>query len=298
MHDLSVRIGSLVLRNPIIAASGTFGFGQEYADLYDVSQLGAVCSKGLTLHPREGNPCPRLWETPCGLLNSIGLQNPGIDAFLRDELPRMISQGLVTIANVWAETPEDYAEAAERLSSSAVAAVELNVSCPNVPETMLGQQTEAIARVVREARKVCRKPLWVKLPPDAPLDVALAAEKEGVDAVCAVNTVRGLAIDIGERRPVFDRIFAGLSGPAIKPIALRVVYELAATLTIPVIGIGGITTWQDVVEFIMAGACAVQVGTAHFIDPLIGPRMIDGLFQYMEREGLSNWEEIRGCAHR
>ncbi len=298
MHDLSLRIGSLVLRNPIIAASGTFGFGQEYADLYDVSQLGAVCSKGLTLHPREGNPCPRLWETPCGLLNSIGLQNPGIDAFLRDELPRMISQGLVTIANVWAETPEDYAEAAERLSSSAVAAVELNVSCPNVPETMLGQQTEAIARVVREARKVCRKPLWVKLPPDAPLDVALAAEKEGVDAVCAVNTVRGLAIDIGERRPVFDRIFAGLSGPAIKPIALRVVYELAATLTIPVIGIGGITTWQDVVEFIMAGACAVQVGTAHFIDPLIGPRMIDGLFQYMEREGLSNWEEIRDCAHR
>ena len=298
MHNLSVRIGNLVLRNPIIAASGTFGFGQEYADLYDVSQLGAVCSKGLTLHPREGNPCPRLWETPCGLLNSIGLQNPGIDAFLRDELPRMISQGLVTIANVWAETPEDYAEAAERLSSSAVAAVELNVSCPNVPETMLGQQTEAIARVVREARKVCRKPLWVKLPPDAPLDVALAAEKEGVDAVCAVNTVRGLAIDIGERRPVFDRIFAGLSGPAIKPIALRVVYELAATLTIPVIGIGGITTWQDVVEFIMAGACAVQVGTAHFIDPLIGPRMIDGLFQYMEREGLSNWEEIRDCAHR
>lgn len=298
MHDLSVRIGDLVLRNPIIAASGTFGFGQEYADLYDVSQLGAVCSKGLTLHPREGNPCPRLWETPCGLLNSIGLQNPGIDAFLRDELPRMISQGLVTIANVWAETPEDYAEAAERLSSSAVAAVELNVSCPNVPEAMLGQQTEAVARVVREARKVCRKPLWVKLPPDAPLEVALAAEKEGVDAVCAVNTVRGLAIDIAERRPVFDRIFAGLSGPAIKPIALRVVYELAAALTIPVIGIGGIATWQDVVEFIMAGACAVQVGTAHFIDPLIGPRMIDGLFQYMEREGLSNWEEIRGCAHR
>jgi len=298
MHDLSVRIGSLVLRNSIIAASGTFGFGQEYADLYDVSQLGAVCSKGLTLHPREGNPCPRLWETPCGLLNSIGLQNPGIDAFLRDELPRMISQGLVTIANVWAETPEDYAEAAERLSSSAVAAVELNVSCPNVSEAMLGQQTEAVARVVRETRKVCRKPLWVKLPPDAPLEVALAAEKEGVDAVCAVNTVRGLAIDIGERRPVFDRIFAGLSGPAIKPIALRVVYELAAALTIPVIGIGGIATWQDVVEFIMAGACAVQVGTAHFIDPLIGPRMIDGLFQYMEREGLSNWEEIRGCAHR
>ena len=297
MSDQSVQIGSLELKNPVIAASGTFGFGVEYGELYDLSELGAVCTKGLTLRPREGNPPPRLWETPCGLLNSIGLQNPGIDAFLQEELPRMKSQGIVTIANVWGETPDVYVELVERLSESAVAAVELNLSCPNVPGEMLGQQAKAAGRVMKAARKVSIKPLWVKLPPDAGLEVAKAVEEAGADAVCASNTFRGLAIDIETGRPVFERVFAGLSGPAVRPIALRIVYELADVLSIPVIGIGGITTWQDAVTFIMAGATAVQVGTANFINPWSAIRIVEELEEFMRHRGLNTWEEIRGCTH-
>jgi len=297
MSDQSVQIGSLELKNPVIAASGTFGFGVEYGELYDLSELGAVCTKGLTLRPREGNPPPRLWETPCGLLNSIGLQNPGIDAFLQEELPRMKSQGIVTIANVWGETPDVYVELVERLSEAAVAAVELNLSCPNVPGEMLGQQAKAAGRVMKAARKVSIKPLWVKLPPDAGLEVAKAVEEAGADAVCASNTFRGLAIDIETGRPVFERVFAGLSGPAVRPIALRIVYELADVLSIPVIGIGGITTWQDAVTFIMAGATAVQVGTANFINPWSAIRIVEELEEFMRHRGLNTWEEIRGCTH-
>jgi len=297
MPDPSVQIGSLELRNPVIAASGTFGFGEEYADLYDVSRLGGICTKGLTLRPREGNPPPRLWETPCGLLNSIGLQNPGIDAFLKQELPRMKAQGITTVANVWGETQAEYIEMAERLSESAVDAIELNVSCPNVPGEMLGQQAEAAGRVVKEARKVSKRPLWVKLPPDAGLSVAQAVEGEGADAVCAVNTFRAMAVDIETEKPVFKQVFAGLSGPAIRPIALRIVYELVDVLDIPVIGIGGITTWQDAVAFIMAGVTAVQVGTANFIDPRSAIRIVDELEEFMRHRGLTTWEEIRGCAH-
>jgi len=297
MSDPSVQIGSLELKNPVIAASGTFGFAQEYADLYDVSRLGAICTKGLTLRPREGNPPPRLWETPCGLLNSIGLQNPGIDAFVEQELPRMKSQEIVTVANVWGERPTEYVEIVERLSESAVDAVELNLSCPNVPGEMLGQHAKATGQVVKEARKVSKKPLWVKLPPDARLEVAQVVEEEGANAVCAVNTFRAMAIDIETGKPVFERVFAGLSGPAIRPIALRIVYELVDVLDIPVIGIGGITTWQDAVAFIMAGATAVQVGTANFIDPWSAIRIVEGLEEFMRHRRHNNWEEIRGCVH-
>jgi len=297
MSDQSVQIGSLELKNPVIAASGTFGFGVEYGELYDLSELGAVCTKGLTLRPREGNPPPRLWETPCGLLNSIGLQNPGIDAFLQEELPRMKSQGIVTIANVWGETPDVYVELVERLSEAAVAAIELNISCPNAPGEMLGQRAKTAGDTVRETRRVCSKPLWVKLPPDAGSEVAKAVEEAGADAVCASNTFRGLAIDIETGRPVFERVFAGLSGPAIRPIALRIVYELADVLSIPVIGIGGITTWQDAVTFIMAGATAVQVGTANFIDPWSAIRIVEGLEEFMRHRRLNSWEGIRGCVH-
>ena len=297
MSDQSVQIGSLKLKNPVIAASGTFGFGEEYADLYDVSRLGAVCTKGLTLRPREGNPSPRLWETPCGLLNSIGLQNPGIDAFLQQELPRMKAQEIVTVANVWGERPTEYVEIVERLSESAVDAIELNLSCPNVPGEMLGQQAKAAGQVVKEVRKVSKKPLWVKLPPNVRLEVAQAVEEEGANAVCASNTFRAMAIDIETGKPVFGRVFAGLSGPAIRPIALRIVYELVDVLDIPVVGIGGITTWQDAVAFIMAGATAVQVGTANFIDPWSAIRIVEGLEEFMRHRRHSNWEEIRGCAH-
>jgi len=297
MSDQSVQIGSLELKNPVITASGTFGFAEEYADLYEVSRLGAVCTKGLTLRPREGNPSPRLWETPCGLLNSIGLQNPGIDAFLEQELPLMKAQKIVTVANVWGESPTEYVEIVEQLSESAVDAVELNLSCPNVPGEMLGQQAKAAGQVVKEARKVSKKPLWVKLPPDARLEVAQAVEEEGANAVCAVNTFRAMAIDIETGKPVFERVLGGLSGPAIRPIALRIVYELVDVLDIPVIGIGGITSWQDAVAFIMAGATAVQVGTANFVDPWSAIRIVEGLEEFMQHRRLNNWEEIRGCAH-
>jgi len=297
MPDPSVRIGSLELKNPVIAASGTFGFAEEYGEFYDVSRLGAVCTKGLTLHPREGNPPPRLWETPSGLLNSIGLQNPGIEAFLREELPRMKAQGVVAVANVWGEGEAEYVEAVERLSSSAVDAIELNLSCPNVPGKMLGQRAEEVRHVVSEARSVSEKPLWVKLPPDAHLEVAQAAERAGAEAVCASNTFRAMAIDTETGKPVFERVFAGLSGPAIRPIALRIVYELAAALTIPVIGIGGITTWQDAVAFMMAGAKAIQVGTGNFLDPRCAIEIVEKLEQFLVTK-KRELKEVCGCAHR
>ena len=209
----------------------------------------------------------------------------------------MKAQEIVTIANVWGETQAEYVEMVERLSGSAVDAIELNLSCPNVPGEMLGQQAEETGQVVRAARKVSKKPLWVKLAPDARLEVAQAAEQAGADAVCAVNTFRAMAIDIETGKPVFERVFAGLSGPAIRPIALRIVHELVTALDIPVIGIGGITTWKDAVAFIMAGASAIQVGTANFIDPWSAIRIVEGLEEFMQHRGLSNWEEIRGCAH-
>ena len=299
MTDLSVAVGGLVLKNPVIAASGTFGFGAEYARLYDVSVLGGICTKGLTLRPRQGNPPPRLWETPCGLLNSIGLENPGVDAFIEEELPRMRQLGTRLIANVWGETPQEYRKLAGRLSRSDVDAVELNLSCPNVPGGKIrGSFPEEVARIVGLCRRVCGKPLWVKLPPEGDvLGSARAAERAGADAITASNTFRALAIDVGRGRPVFAGRIGGLSGPAIKPIALRVVYELAQKLKIPVIGCGGITSWKDVVEFIMAGAHAVQVGTGNFIDPLCIPKLIRGLEDFLAGRGLKDWEGIRGCAH-
>ena len=299
MSDLSVRIGSLVLKNPVITASGTFGFGAEYAQVYDVSCLGGICTKGLTLHPRRGNPPPRLWETPCGLLNSIGLENPGVEMFLREELPRMRDLGTAVIANIWGEAPEEYGELAERLSGSGVAAIELNLSCPNVPGMgLLGGSAQGTARAVRAARTACSEPLWVKLPPEGDvLGAARAAEKEGAEAISAANTFRGLAIDIVTGRPALAGTFGGLSGPAIKPLALRLVYELSRVVSLPVIGIGGIASWRDAVEFIMAGAHAVQVGTASFIDPLCAPKIIRGLEDFLKERGIETWEGIRGCAH-
>ncbi len=299
MTDLSVAVGGLVLKNPVIAASGTFGFGAEYARLYDVSVLGGICTKGLTLRPRQGNPPPRLWETPCGLLNSIGLENPGVDAFIEEELPRMRQLGTRLIANVWGETPQEYRKLAGRLSRSDVDAVELNLSCPNVPGGKIrGSFPEEVARIVGLCRRVCEKPLWVKLPPEGDvLGSARAAERAGADAITASNTFRALAIDIGRGRPVFAGRIGGLSGPAIKPIALRVVYELSREVDVPVIGCGGIVSWEDAVEFIMAGAHAVQVGTGNFIDPLCIPKLIRGLEDFLAGRGLKDWEGIRGCAH-
>ncbi|HAF69842.1 TPA: dihydroorotate dehydrogenase [Candidatus Acetothermia bacterium] len=299
MVDLSVEVGGLRLKNPVIAAAGTFGFGTEYARLYDVGLLGGICTKGLTLKPRPGNPPPRLWETPCGLLNSIGLENPGVEAFLQEELPRMRGLGTAVIANIWGETPEEYRELAERLSRSDVDAIELNLSCPNVPGGKIrGGVPEEVARIVGLCRRVCEKPLWVKLPPEGDvLEAAQAAERAGADAVTASNTFRALAIDIEKGRPAFAGRIGGLSGPAIKPIALRVVYELVQKLKLPVIGCGGITSWQDALEFIMAGAHAVQVGTGNFIDPLCIPKIVRGLADWLAGRGMEDLEGVRGCAH-
>ncbi|MCK4580485.1 MAG: dihydroorotate dehydrogenase [Dehalococcoidia bacterium] len=302
MINLSVQIGNLALRNPVIAASGTFGFGQEYSQLYDTSRLGAICTKGLTLHPQQGNPGPRLWETPCGLLNSIGLQNPGVTSFVEEDLPKMKEMGLVVIANVWGNTVKEYGQVVRKLSNTSVDAIEINISCPNIPgQPITGEQIARTARVVREARKACKKPLWVKLSPTgegSSLQLARAIQAEGANAVCAANTFRAMAIDITKRKPVFRNIFAGLSGPAIKPITLGIVYELSLALEIPVIGVGGITNWQDAVEFIMAGAYAVQIGTANFIDPFCGIKITEGLTTFVENESIKSWEDIRGCAHQ
>ncbi len=299
MGDMRVVVGGLKLKNPVIAASGTFGFGAEYGEIYDPSKLGAVCTKGLTLMPRQGNPPPRLQETACGLLNSIGLQNPGIEAFIRDELPRMKAQGITVITNVWGNDPGEYERSVARLCDSSIDAIEINVSCPNVlrGETV-GEDAIRTAAVVRRSRKVCTLPLWVKLPPAGGLAVARAAQEEGADAVSAVNTFRGMAINLKTGKPVFVNVVAGLSGPAIKPIALRIVYELAAALTIPVVGIGGISDWRDALEFIMAGAHAVQVGTANFVNPLAAVKIVAGLEKYMEGNKITDWKGIRGNAQQ
>mgnify|MGYP000047148251 CR=1 FL=1 len=300
MPDTSVRIGSLVLKNPVLAASGTFGFGGDYARLYDVSRLGGIVSKAITLRPRAGNPPPRLWETPCGLLNSIGLENPGLEAFLAEELPRMRELGTAVIVNVWGEDPEEYGELVSRLSLPGVDAIELNLSCPNVRgKGLVGENPEATARVVAVCRRATDKDLWVKFPPQGEvLQAARAAQQAGATAISAANTYRGLAIELETGRPVFANAIGGLSGPAIKPLSLRLVYELSQVVSLPVIGSGGIVSWQDAVEFIMAGAHAVQVGTGNFIDPLCAPKLVRGLRKFLVQRGLGSWELIRGCAHR
>ncbi len=294
--DLSVQVGELRLAAPVVAAAGTFGFGEEYAELYDVSVLGAICTKTLTLRPRLGNPPPRLWETPCGLLNSIGLENPGVEGFLTGVLPRIRRFGVPIVVSIFGEKPEEYAELARRLPPE-FAALELNLSCPNVPGSARGAAADQVAEIVGSVRDVWLGALWAKLSPEGDvLDAALAAQGSGADAVVAGNTFRGMAIDVDRRAPVFARRFAGLSGPAIKPLILRVVYELCGALQIPVIGCGGITTGRDALEFILAGAHAVQVGTANFFSPLCVPEIVEEIRAYLRAHRLRGLEEVRGCA--
>jgi len=289
---LETTLCGITLKNPVIAASGTFGFGAEYGQFFDVSRLGAICTKGLTLHPREGNPGMRVWETPAGMMNSIGLQNPGIPAFLEHELPRMRTLGTVIIANVGGGDLEGYVEGVRLLSAAEdVDIIELNISCPNVREggMAFGIKSDVAAGVVAAVRRVCTKPLMVKLSPNAENIAAIArtCENAGADALSLVNTFNALAIDIRARKPVFDNVTAGLSGPCIKPIALRMVWEVVRAVHIPIVGIGGITTWQDAVEFLMAGATAVQVGTATFVKPTAMLDIIDGLDHYCATEPLT-----------
>ncbi len=296
---LETTLCGIPLKNPVIAASGTFGFAAEYGRLFDVGSLGGVCTKGLTLHPREGNHGLRVWETPAGLMNSVGLQNPGIAAFLDRELPRMRTLGTAIIANVGGGDVEEYVEGVRLLAQAdGVDIVELNISCPNVRQggMAFGITCEAAAAVVTAVRPVCSKPLMVKLSPNAQDIAAMAAacERAGADALSLVNTFKALAIDVHTRGPVFENVTAGLSGPAIRPIALRMVWEAAHAVHIPVVGMGGISTWQDALEFIMAGATAVQVGTATFVRPTAMPDIIDGLEHYCADEHLDTIADVRG----
>ena len=298
MADLSVKVAGVSFANPLIAASGTFGFGKEYGEFYPLSKLGGISCKGITLKRRDGNPPPRIAETPSGILNAVGLQNPGVDVFIREDLPWLKQQNTVVIANIAGNTVEDYCAMAEKLSETDVDMIELNISCPNVKSggMAFGIKADVAKEVVGEVRKVCAKPLIVKLSPNAEniVDMALACEEAGADALSLVNTFQAMVIDIHKRKPVFNNVYAGLSGAAIKPIALRMVHSVCKKVQVPVIGIGGIYTAEDVLEFVMAGAAAVQIGTVNFNNPLAGADILDDLVHLCQKEGISDINEIRG----
>ena len=305
--DLTVKIRDVVFQNPVIASSGTFGFGTEYKNVFDVNKLGGISSKGLTLEARQGNSGIRIWETPSGLMNSIGLQNPGIPHFIENELPEMLKLKPVTIANLSGSTLESYIEGAKLLEKTKVPVIELNISCPNVSAggAAFGMNCSTAKDITKEIRAVTTKPLIVKLTPQAPdiVSVALACIDSGADGISLCNSFQGVAIDIEKGRPVFDKVKAGFGGPAVRPIAVRLVYEVCQAIKglpkekqVPVIAIGGIAEWQDAVEFIMAGATAVQVGTNTFANPNTMVEIVDGLKSFMARKGFKTIEDFRGCA--
>mgnify|MGYP000985852753 FL=1 len=298
MANLTVKTMDLEFKNPILTASGTFGFGEEFSQIYDLSILGGICSKGLTLNPKPGNKGIRLWETPMGLINSIGLQNPGVDLFIEDELPKMKKYDTIIIANLGGNTTEEYIEGTEKLNSTDTDIIELNISCPNVKSggMAFGIKSNIAYEIVSSVKKVCKKPLMVKLSPNAEniAEMALACEEGGADAISLINTLKSMAIDIKKRKAVFDNIYAGLSGPCVKPVALRMVHEVSKAVKVPVCGLGGIMTAADAIEFIMAGATLVQIGTANFIKPDIAVDIIKGIDEYMDSEGIKSLDEIRG----
>ena len=300
MANLTTTIGAnLTLKNPVMTASGTFGYGTEYADLIDISQLGAIIVKGTTSEPRQGNAYPRMAETPAGMLNAVGLQNRGVDYFIGKIYPTIRDTGTNMIVNVGGSTIESYVECAEKIAAlEDIPAIELNISCPNVKQGGMGFGLCALsaAEVVRAVRSVYPKTLIVKLSPNVTdiAEIARATEAEGADAVSLINTLLGMAIDTERRRPILSTITGGLSGPCVKPIALRMVWQTARAVKIPVIGLGGIASWCDAVEFMLAGASAVQIGTYNFIDPTISLKVIDGINTYCDRHGFSIASELVG----
>ena len=298
MSRLATEFAGVTFKNPVVMASGTFGFGREYNELFPIEKLGGISSKGLNLHARGGNDGIRIWETPYGIMNSVGLENPGVEGFIQKDLDWVNSLDLVNLVNVGGHSMEDYIEAVERLNREKLDILELNISCPNVKQGGMnfGVKTDMAQEVVRTIRKVCKHKMVVKLSPNAEniVDLAKACEAEGADGVSLVNTFLGLAIDIKKKQPVFNNGYAGLSGPAIKPIALRMVNQVCKAVDIPVMGMGGISTWQDAVEFIMAGATVVQIGTATFMKPDKALDVIAGMERYCEENGLRNISEVRG----
>ena len=297
---LNTQFCGKTLASPVIAASGTFGFGEEYRNIVDVKRLGGISSKGLTLNPKYGNEGERLYETPSGLINSIGLQNPGVAHFIAHELPAMRMLGTAIFANLGGGAVEEYLEGARLLCETDIDFIELNISCPNVKEGGIayGVKAQSARDVVSRVRAVCTKPLVVKLSPNAEniAEMAIVCEEAGADALSLVNTFKAMAIDLKTRRPVFQNVFAGLSGPAIMPIALRMVYEVCQTVSVPVIGLGGIATANDALAFIMAGASAIQVGTATFANPHVMQDILDGMESWMQANGVQNIAEICGAA--
>lgn len=298
MADLRVNLCGFELKNPIIMASGTFGFGKEYGEIYDISLLGGISSKGLTLIAKPGNEGMRVHETPSGMMNSVGLENPGVQGFIDRELDDFSKIDTCRIVNLGGGCEDDYVEGARLLDDKDFDIVELNISCPNVKHggMAFGIKSEVAREVVRSVRKATKKPLIVKLSPNAEdiVEMAKVCQEEGADGISLVNTFKAMAIDIHKRRPVFNNVTAGLSGPAIKPIALRMVYEVCQAVTIPVVGMGGIMTAEDVIEFIMAGATCVQIGTANFTNPRMGQEIIGDLNRFMDENGIKSLDEIRG----
>ena len=297
-NPLELTLCGISLKNPVIAASGTFGFGHEYSEVMDVSRLGGISGKGLTLSGSAGNKGMRVYETPSGMLNSIGLENPGVTRFVEHEAAYMRTLGPAVIANLGGHCEEDYLEGARQLNRADIDILELNISCPNVKAggMAFGMLPDTAADITRKVKAVSKHPVMVKLSPNAPelVAVARACESAGADALSLVNTFLGMAIDVKKKRPVFENVYAGLSGPAILPIALRMVHQVAHAVHIPVVGMGGISSAEDALMFLMAGARAVQVGTMTFANPKAMLEIIDGLAAYCEKEGLKNLQEICG----
>lgn len=301
MLKTQVHIGrGLAIKNPVMTASGTFGYGLEYGDFIDLNRLGGVLVKGTTLHPRQGNPYPRMAETPSGMLNAVGLQNKGVDYFCEHIYPTISGYDTAMIVNVSGSQVEDYIETAEKINAlERVPAIELNISCPNVKEggMAFGVTCAGAASVVRAVRAVYDKTLIVKLSPNVTdiTEIARAVEAEGADSISMINTLLGMAIDAEKRRPVLSTITGGLSGPAVKPIALRMVWQTAQTVKVPIIGMGGIASATDAIEFLLAGASAVEVGTYNFVDPSVTTQIVDGIEDYMRRHGFTDIQDLIGA---
>ncbi len=298
MIDMSVSVCGVRFKNPIIAASGTYGFGTEYEPLYPLSVLGGVSLKGMTLLPREGNDGIRIAETPMGMLNCVGLQNPGVESFIEHYLPLIKDSDCVLIANIAGNTIQEYCAMADRLAETAVDMLEMNISCPNVKKggVQFGTRPELVKEITAEVKKHARQPLIVKLSPNVTdiKETALAAQEGGADCISLINTITGMSINAKTRRPLLGNIVGGLSGPCVKPVALRMVYECSKTVQIPIIGMGGINSGEDAAEFMLAGAAAVMVGTANIADPLACPRIIKELENFGEQNGLEKISELTG----
>ena len=299
MADLSVNIGNLKLSNPVMTASGTFGYGKEFEDFVALEKIGGIIVKGTTLHRREGNPYPRMAETPMGMLNAVGLQNKGVDYFISEIYPQIKDIRTNMIVNVSGSAIEDYVQTAEKINAlDAIPAIELNISCPNVKQggMAFGVTASGASEVVKAVREVYKKTLIVKLSPNVTdiTEIARAVEGAGADSVSLINTLLGMAIDAEKRRPVLSTITGGMSGAAVKPIALRMVWQVSKAVKIPVIGLGGIMNWKDAVEFLLAGASAIQIGTANFIDPAITVKVSEGINDYLDRHGFTSVKDIIG----